>query len=792
MPDIKMAQQFLDALGSAPYVFQTYTDNKEKRKAFSRNAKGKHSDPLGRIFAGSFEQHQATLSALNLEGAGIFVRICAGDKPYKEGVTGIRAIFIDIDNEIVPSDKVLDYVSQHMPTPSIVVKSSPNKYHIYWRITDCPLESFKSIQQQLAIKFGTDQNVKDLNRVMRLPGYNHCKSTPKMAKLLQVTDTIISINDVYSRLADVENLTPTKSHPTTKKINNAFNLEDYSYAKFRMFDELVPGVNRTNRLMSLGGHLLRKNLPLKEIEEELMRVNVELSPDGGSPYAQLELDVLKGIRRLAAERDCAIVPAIQNVKSSIPPPPLTSKKKVPPLPPSQKKLPPLPPSNKKKLDKDFTNSFDEQEVRTLNSWADRFRFIGAGSRVADLRKRGQQAVISLTDFKNLYANVRNKNHTPLYKLWLESRNRKDIQNTTYKPCDEKIIFEDGELRFNTYMPATILPALEINIELLQPFFEYIEQTFEHANEQKLILDWMAFTYQYPEKRIPWAPVLISRQGAGKGFLFSVMREVMGPHNCALVLPKVLEAAYNNYLYETTLICYDEMHRKLRKGCIETLKSTLVERYAQINDKYIKMQMRRIYPNTMILSNDINDVLQIDQDDRRYWVYQWFNKPSASDFERYWNWLKDKNNISHFMAWLKARDISQFNWSAPPPMTEAKKEVYLSQFTPIDLAVKDAIDNKYGPLKADVLSFELLKDYMDTTGLEYNVTELMTTWKRQSTSCVKSPTYKEKRYRVRCVRNEGFWKRKAAPSLAYELKRANQFFRTPDKVDPPILSLVIKE
>jgi len=60
----------------------------------------------------------------------------------------------------------------------MVVETSPDRYHAYWRVDGLPLEQFRSVQKAIADRFGGDPQVHDLARVMRVPGFQHRKSEP--------------------------------------------------------------------------------------------------------------------------------------------------------------------------------------------------------------------------------------------------------------------------------------------------------------------------------------------------------------------------------------------------------------------------------------------------------------------------------------------------------------------------------------------------------------------------------------------------------------------------------------
>ncbi|MBK7742771.1 MAG: hypothetical protein IPI40_03355 [Betaproteobacteria bacterium] len=115
-----------------------------------------------------------------------FVMVNAGDGEVKPGsntcrtaanVVQVRALFVDLDGP--PITPVL---TSSLP-PDWVVQSSPDRWHAYWKVQDCALGAFTAAQSALAIKFGGDPAVKDLPRVMRVPGFVHRKVTPFTSEL---------------------------------------------------------------------------------------------------------------------------------------------------------------------------------------------------------------------------------------------------------------------------------------------------------------------------------------------------------------------------------------------------------------------------------------------------------------------------------------------------------------------------------------------------------------------------------------------------------------------------------
>ena len=155
------------------FTFQTFDDNPER------------DDPkLARILHGTLEARCSELVSLNNKGAGIFVTINATDGKGRttENIVVVRGVFADLDG--APLEPVL----RNGRLPHIVVNSSPNRWHTYWRVAGMKLDDFGEVQKELARCFNGDPSVCDLPRVMRLPGFLHRKREPFLVRIAQTND----------------------------------------------------------------------------------------------------------------------------------------------------------------------------------------------------------------------------------------------------------------------------------------------------------------------------------------------------------------------------------------------------------------------------------------------------------------------------------------------------------------------------------------------------------------------------------------------------------------------------
>jgi DNA polymerase len=170
MTDPTETTHFLTLLDRATtqFTFQTFDDNIERK-----------SKALARVLHGTLNEHFAELTRLNNLGAGIFVTICETNLRGRliTDILRVRLLFVDCDGVPLPRDGPQLYVA---------VQSSPDRFHGYWKPNGVALDAFTPTQELIAKRFGGDPTVKDLSRVMRLPGFWHRKGEPFMVRIIEV------------------------------------------------------------------------------------------------------------------------------------------------------------------------------------------------------------------------------------------------------------------------------------------------------------------------------------------------------------------------------------------------------------------------------------------------------------------------------------------------------------------------------------------------------------------------------------------------------------------------------
>jgi hypothetical protein len=270
-------------------TFQTFPDEKERfsekqRKFLTRQVSVKENQyPYGDFdFTQPFIKPEIIrgLEKLNEMGAGVYMTISEtnGKSRRTEDITRVRAVFADFDGAPLP-----DTFDE---APSMIVESSPDRYHVYWLVEDFPKESFKIIQEAIAKKFNSDPVVKDLPRVMRVPGFYHNKKEPFLTRILEYSGAIYDYGTIVEIFPPIEvKQWSAPKYQTPKQYTSEFR---GSYG--------ASEGDRNHHMTRRIGGMLKKGMPWSEIEQEAWKEAQACNP----PLSESETRaVLKSMRRYA-------------------------------------------------------------------------------------------------------------------------------------------------------------------------------------------------------------------------------------------------------------------------------------------------------------------------------------------------------------------------------------------------------------------------------------------------------------------------------------------------------------
>ena len=219
------------------------------------------------------------LEKLNELGAGIFVCIneTDGHKRKAENVIKIRSCYADFDN---PDKRLPEFKLE----PSMIVETSPKKYHVYWFSDNINIECFKQLQEGIIYKYKSDGAVKDPSRTMRVPGFFHNKRNRYMSNVVHYTGNKYD----FGLLSDNFQPPPRKQFSAPK-----FKKDLYGDKKEFTGQRGASGGGRNCHIIKRIGGMINRGLNLGEIESEIYKEAESCNP----PLNQFDINnLLKSAR----------------------------------------------------------------------------------------------------------------------------------------------------------------------------------------------------------------------------------------------------------------------------------------------------------------------------------------------------------------------------------------------------------------------------------------------------------------------------------------------------------------
>lgn len=130
------------------------------------------------VECGKYQTMEQMLVQHNQLNRGIFFVVNSGGHD-DESITRINAQFVECDDlSFEEQQKQIDA----FPLPPSMIIKTRKSLHTYWFMKDAAVAKFRVIQKQLVQQFSGDPMCVNESRVMRLPGFYHCKVDPVMVE----------------------------------------------------------------------------------------------------------------------------------------------------------------------------------------------------------------------------------------------------------------------------------------------------------------------------------------------------------------------------------------------------------------------------------------------------------------------------------------------------------------------------------------------------------------------------------------------------------------------------------
>ena len=257
-------KDFLSLFGhTGKHVFQIGADKK--------HVKLKHEITKGKNLIGTIEELTPQLQHYNKNHAFCSFTVNKTNLQNRkmESITKVTAYFADLDG--TPLLPLIEYPLE----PSIIVNTSPEKYHLYWLINDAKLSDFFHVQTELSTLMDSCRGVRQVNQAMRMPTFYHMKGKPYRVNIVKMDDLRYDAEEFNYSFAIAK---PRKKAPPLPREAQAYKekynkpLKASNEGRARVLDNIryAPEGSRNQTLLAQA-RALANDVVAKDLAEEDFR-----------------------------------------------------------------------------------------------------------------------------------------------------------------------------------------------------------------------------------------------------------------------------------------------------------------------------------------------------------------------------------------------------------------------------------------------------------------------------------------------------------------------------------------
>lgn len=291
-----------------------------------------------------------------------------------------------------------------------------------------------------------------------------------------------------------------------------------------------------------------------------------------------------------------------------------------------------------------------------------------------------------------------------HSLLIEHNYTRKVDRSRYIPGDDgRFVSVSGEEVFNTWRHGGVAqqPGGDASIIL-----EHLDYLFPQADERAHLLNCLASLVQRPSDKIKHVLLLIGRQGTGKSFFSALLERMVGRRNIKTANSDALAAEWTENVLDCQVLFLEELMTQGRKEVYNRMKTWVADDTALANQKGMKIREAST-PRIIIGTSNHAIPVSLESGDRRFFVLR-------SDVERrddaYYKRLFDEGlqQAGGFIDYLSKVDISAFNPSAPPPMTQAKAAIIDDARPRVEQVLRDLLEREHPYLSKDVVAVSNLR------------------------------------------------------------------------------------
>ena len=346
------------------------------------------------------------------------------------------------------------------------------------------------------------------------------------------------------------------------------------------------------------------------------------------------------------------------------------------------------------------------------NWYERFAYIQDDESYFDMQDRRE---ISRQTFNALFRHVSCKSiHTGrkieasvCFDENRQANGAKALVGVTYAAGDDVIVSRDGDLYGNRWRDAR--PAVNASVDAdISMWLNHCQELVPEQVELNHIFDVMAFKVQNPRIKVNHAILHAGDEGSGKDtFWAPFIWAICGDHlkNRGIMDNNSVNSQWG-YQLESEILIINELKEPdaaTRRQLANQLKPIIAAppEMLPINRKGLHPYQMANRLFVLAFSNDPVPISLATQDRRWFCVWSTAPRMNSDRARKIWEWYR-AGGFAAIAAWFMARDVSRFNPSAPPAMTEFKANLIEHGMSMAESYLVEMLKNRTGEFSRGVI------------------------------------------------------------------------------------------
>jgi hypothetical protein len=345
-------------------------------------------------------------------------------------------------------------------------------------------------------------------------------------------------------------------------------------------------------------------------------------------------------------------------------------------------------------------------------WYNRFAYIQDDESYFDMQDRRE---VSRQTFNALFRHIPCKSIHTARKVEAsicfdenrQANGAKALVGVTYAAGEDVIVTRDGDLFGNRWRNAR--PDVQgLRDGDISMWLDHCKELVPEQAELEHILDVMAFKVQHPEIKVNHAILHAGDEGSGKDtFWAPFIWAVCGDHlkNRGIMDNNSVNSQWG-YQLESEILIINELKEPdaaTRRQLANQLKPIIAAppEMLPINRKGLHPYYMANRLFVLAFSNDPVPISLATQDRRWFCVWSTAPRMNSAQAKKIWDWYRG-GGFGMIARFLRARDVSQFNPSAPPMWTEFKANLVEHGMSMAESYLVEMLRNRVGDFARGVI------------------------------------------------------------------------------------------